>query len=238
MDYNWNWGVLLEEPYPQWLFSGFLSTCFIAICAWVIAFTLATLVAVARTSESRFWRGTGTVYVEVLRNIPILVQIFIWFYVVPELLPTAWGDWVKRGMPYPQMTTAILALGFYTGAKLAEHFRAGILAAGAGQRNAAKALGFNGFQIYRYILLPSAYRIVLPSMTSEFMGIFKNSALALTIGVVELTAQANQITEYTFQPLEAFTVATLLYVLITLVIVSLMTWVEKRTRVAGSVTRT
>jgi glutamate/aspartate transport system permease protein len=235
VNYNWNWSAIFKAPYVEWLLSGFATTCLIAICAWCIALVLGTSIAVARTSNSRFLRLIGTTYVEIFRNIPVLVQIFIWFFVVPELLPTSWGMYLKRGLPQPQLWTAIVALGVYTAAKVAEQLRSGIQTSGSGPRNAAMALGLTSFQVYRYVLLPKAYRVALPALTSEFMGVFKNSSLALTIGVLELTAQANQISEYTFQSLEAFLCATALYVTVTLVVVGGMTYLEKRMKVVGTV---
>ena len=234
--YNWNWSILLKEPYFGWIVSGFGSTCAIALLAWAIAFPLGSVIGIARTVDNRIVRGIATAYVDVFRNIPLLVQMFLWYFVVPELLPKDLGSWVKRDMPYPQLSTAIVCLGLYTASRVAEQVRSGLESIPRGQRYAGMAMGLNGFQVYRYVLIPVAYRIVIPPLTSEFLGVFKNSSLALTIGVLELTSQARQIEEYTFASFEAFTVATVLYCLVTLLVILLMRIVEGRTRLLGAIT--
>ena len=233
MNYNWNWGVLLQEPYLGWLISGVGWTFAVSIAAWVIAFSLGSLVGVARTLPSRPVSLLATAYVELFRNVPLLVQLFIWYFVVPELLPRDWGLWVKREMPLPEYTTAVVGLGFYTASRVAEQVRSGIESIPRGQSMAGYATGLTTGQVYRYILLPVGYRLIIPPLTSEFLTIFKNSSLALTIGVLELTAQSRQITEYTFQGFEAFTAATVIYILITLTVTAGMTVVERRTRMSG-----
>jgi glutamate/aspartate transport system permease protein len=233
--YNWNWPILLNEPYFGWIVSGFGYTCLIAVLAWAIAFPLGSAVGIARTVENRFVRGVATAYVDIFRNIPLLVQMFLWYFVVPELLPQDWGRWVKRDMPYPQLTTAIFCLGLYTASRVGEQVRSGLDAIPCGQRSAGMAMGLTGFQVYRYVLVPVAYRIIIPPLTSEFLGVFKNSSLALTIGVLELTSQARQIEEYTFASFEAFTVATALYCTVTLLVILLMRVIESRTRLPGAI---
>ena len=233
MNYNWNWGVLFQDPYYWWLASGLMWTVLVAGAAWLIAFPLGSAIGVARTVEIRWARAIGTVYVELFRNVPLLVQMFLWYFVFPELMPEAVGRWLKRDLPNPEFWTAVVCLGTYTAARVAEQVRSGIESIPKGQRNAAFAVGLDEAQAYRHVLLPVAYRIVVPPLTSEFLTIFKNSSLALTIGVLELTAQSRQIENYTFQGFEAFTAATILYLLITLLVVLLMRRVETRTRIPG-----
>jgi len=233
MNYNWNWSVLVQEPYFGWLLSGLMWTILVASAAWVIAFTLGSLVGILRTVENGAVRTVATAYVEVFRGVPLLVQLFLWYFVVPELLPREAGMWVKRDMPNPEYWTAVVALGFYTASRVAEQVRSGIQALSKDLVNAGLAVGLTPWQVYREIRLPIAYRMIIPPLTSEFLTIFKNSSLALTIGVLELTAQSRQIENYTFQGFEAFTAATVLYLLITLVVVVVMQVVERRTRVPG-----
>jgi len=232
--YNWNWPILLKEPYFTWIVTGFGKTILIAVLAWAIAFPLGSAIGIARTADSRALRYAGTAYVDIFRNIPLLVQMFLWYFVVPELLPADWGRWVKREMPYPQFTTAVVCLGLYTASRVAEQMRSGIDAIPRGQRNAGLAMGLKPSQVYRYVLIPVAYRTIIPPLTSDFLGVFKNSSLALTIGVLELTSQARQIEEYTFAAFEAFTVATVLYCLVTGLVILIMRIVEGRTRIAGT----
>jgi glutamate/aspartate transport system permease protein len=235
MNYNWDWGVLIREPYFDWLVSGFMWTISVSLAAWVIAFSLGSVVGIARTTNSKLLRGFGTTYVEIFRNVPLLVQMFLWYFVFPELLPEDAGMWVKRELPMPEFTTAVVCLGLYTASRVAEQVRAGIEAIGQGQRNAGLAIGLTPAQVYRFVLLPVSYRIIVPPLTSEFLTIFKNSSLALTIGVLETTAQARQIEEYTFQGFEAFTAATLMYIVVTSTVMLLMKLIEGRVRIPGMI---
>lgn len=235
MNYNWNWGVLLEEPYLGWVISGFGWTIAVALAAWVIAFSLGSVVGIMRTTNIRILRIIGTCYVEIFRNVPALVQMFLWYFVFPELLPEKAGMWVKRELPLPEYSTAVVCLGLYTASRVAEQVRAGIESIGTGQRNAALAMGLTEPQVYRYVLLPVGYRIIIPPLTSEFLTIFKNSSLALTIGVLELTAQTRQIEEYTFQGFEAFTAATLLYICVTFCVMGIMRITEAKVAVPGMI---
>jgi glutamate/aspartate transport system permease protein len=239
MNYKWNWGVFFqramfgEGTYLDWVLSGLQWTIAVSLAAWVIAFSVGSAVGVLRTTTWRIPRALAAAYVQLFRNVPLLVQMFIWYFVVPELVPRALGQWMKTDMPMPEVTSAILCLGFYTASRVGEQVRSGIQSIPRGQTDAARALGFNEPQVYRYVLLPRAYRVIIPPMTSEFLTIFKNSSVALTIGVLELTARARQITEFTFQGFEVFTLTTVLYVLITLTVIAIMRVVETRARVPG-----
>ena len=233
MQYNWNWSVLLQEPYYGWIWSGLSWTLATGCAAWVIAISLGSVIGVMRTTHVPILRSIGTCYVELFRNIPLLVQMFLWYFVFPELLSKDAGMWVKREMPMPEYSTAVICLGTYHASRVAEQVRAGIESIGQGQRYAGLAIGLTQVQVYRYVLLPVSYRIIVPPLTSDFLGIIKNSSLALTIGVLELTAQTRQIEEYTFQGFEAFTTATVLYIVVTAVVMAVMRVVEKKTAVPG-----
>ena len=239
--YQWNWSVVLEqvsgteEFYYQWLLSGLGWTITTALSAWVVALLVGSLVGVLRTVPSRWVAGLATAYVELFRNIPLIVQMFLWYFVLPELVPHQAGIWMKQSMPLPAFTTAVVALGFFTSARVAEQVRTGILALPRGQKSAGLALGFTLGQTYRYVLLPMAYRIVIPPLTSEFMNIFKNSAVALAIGLTELTFQMRQITgEYSpANPIEVMTVVSALYLLVAFSVNRVMALIERKTRVPG-----
>ena len=235
MNYNWNWAVLFEEQYLQWLISGLGWTISVALCAWLIAMIVGCIVGVGRTLPYKVISLICTSYVELFRNIPLLVQMFIWYFAVPEIVPDDLGRWMKRDMPNPEFVTAVIALGLYTASRVAEQVRAGIETVPAGLKSAAKAHGLNTWQSYRYIQLPISFRLIVPPMTSEFLTVFKNSSLALTIGLLELTAQSQQIAEYTFQGFEAFTAATVIYVFIALIVTALMHFLERRTAIPGFV---
>ncbi len=219
--------------YFDWVIVGIKWTMLVSLCAWVIAFTVGSVLGVIRTTNVPWLNGPATAYVELFRNIPLLVHMFIWYFVMPELAPKSLGIWMKQGMPMPEFWSAVFALGFYTASRVAEQVRSGIQSIPRGQTNAALATGLTMPQVYRYVLLPMGYRIVIPTLTSEFLTIFKNSSVALTIGVLELTAQARTISEYTFRTFEIFTLATVVYVVITLVVVVLMQFFERQIRVPG-----
>ena len=240
MNYNWHWRVLLEtEPggtgtYLEYLLIGLVWTLATALTAWVIALTIGALVGTMRTTAVRWAVRLGNLYVEIFRNIPLIVQMFLWFFVVPELLPQALGDWVKQ-MPPPwgSYVPAVLCLAIFTSVRVAEQVRAGINSLPRGQRMAATAMGLTGVQAYRHVVLPQAFRIILPPLTSEFMNVIKNSSVALTIGLLELTGRARAMQEFSFRVFEAFTAATVIYLLTNLVVVLLMRALERKVRVPG-----
>jgi glutamate/aspartate transport system permease protein len=179
-------------------------------------------------------RGVCTAYVEVFRNVPLLVQMFLWFFVLPELLPEAWGDWMKQlPPPWGSYLPAVLCLGIYTSVRVAEQVRAGINSLPRGQMMAGTAIGLTLGQSYRQVILPQSFRIILPPLTSESLNCIKNSSVALTIGVMELTARARAMQEFSFQVFEAFAAATVIYLLANLVVVLGMRWVEAKVRVPG-----
>ena len=235
MNYNWNWAILFTDPYIGWILQGFGWTLAVASVAWVIAFSVGSVVGILRTVDNRVLSGIASSYVTIFRNIPLLVQMFLWYFVFPELLPDDAGRWVKRELPLPEVSTAVICLGLYTAARVGEQVRAGIDSITQGQRYAAQAMGLTPWQVYRYVLLPVSYRIIIPPLTSEFLGVFKNSSLALTIGVLELTAMTRRIEEYTFQGFEAFTAATLLYIGVTAVVMTIMRIVEGRLSIPGMI---
>src|SRR5262245_45650839 len=238
MNYNWNWGIFFQtspdgvHTYLETLIMGTGWTLATALSAWCLALLFGSIVGVIRTTPSPWLVRLGNAYVELFRNIPLLVQMFLWYFVLPELLPTAMGDWLKQ-LPDASFYTAVVALGFYTSARVAEQVRAGILSLARGQRMAALALGLTQPQAYFYVLLPMAYRIILPPLTSEFLNIIKNSAVALTIGLMELTAAARSMQEFSFRVFEAFSAATVAYILINIVVVNSMRVLEKKLQVPG-----
>jgi glutamate/aspartate transport system permease protein len=240
MNYNWNWGILLQpEPggsgsYLQYLLVGLGWTLATALAAWIIALTIGLMVGTLRTTPLKWVVRLGNAYVEVFRNVPLIVQMFLWFFVLPEVLPPAAGDWMKQ-MPPPwgSYVPAVLCLGIYTSVRVAEQVRAGIQSLPRGQGMAGTALGLTLPQTYRHVLLPVVMRIMLPPLTSEFMNIIKNSSVALTIGLLELTGRARAMQEFSFQVFEAFAAATVIYLLTNLVVVLGMRALERRVRVPG-----
>jgi glutamate/aspartate transport system permease protein len=240
VNYNWHWRVLIEaEPggtgtYLHYLLVGLLWTLATALAAWVIALAIGAFIGTIRTTRFKWAVRLGNFYVEIFRNIPLIVQMFLWFFVVPELLPREIGDWIKQmPPPWSSYIPAVLCLGIFTSVRVAEQVRAGINSLPHGQRFAGTAMGLTEFQAYRYVILPQAFRIILPPLTSEFMNIIKNSSVALTIGLLELTGRARAMQEFSFRVFEAFTAATVIYLLTNLLVVLLMRAIEKKVRVPG-----
>lgn len=237
MNYHWNWDVFFQnaasnQTYLDWLLAGAQTTLIIGMTGWIIALVLGSLFGVLRTVPNKLLSGIAAAYVEIFRNIPLLVQLFIWYFVMPDLLP--FGDAIKQMNPvFQQYIAAILCLGTFTAARVCEQVRSGINSLPHGQKNAALALGLSLPQAYRYVILPMAYRIIVPPLTSEFLNIFKNSAVASTIGLLELAAQGRQLVDYTAQPYESFIAVTLLYVVINIAVMLLMRWIESHTQVPG-----
>lgn len=227
-NYVFRWDVLWTSPYKDWLVSGIGKTLVIGASAWIIALGVGIVVGMCRAAASRPLRALGTVYVEVFRNIPLLVQLFVWYYVVPPLFGTAFIR-----MPNLNLYVAIVGLGLYTASRVAEHIRSGLNGVGKGQYWAGLSTGLTHFQLYRYVIVPHSIRLVIPPLTTEFLTIFKNSSLALTIGVLETTGAANRISSSTFQGIEALTAAMLTYLVIGLTVVGIMSLIERRTRIPG-----
>src|SRR5499427_9362878 len=240
MKYNWNWGIFWQPAadgsgtWLHYLLVGVVWTLGTALAAWLIALAAGSVLGVMRTTPSKWAVRLGNAYVEIFRNIPLLVQMFLWFFVLPELLPRALGTAIKQ-MPPPwgSYVPAVLCLGFFTAARVAEQVRAGIQSLPRGQGMAGTAIGLTLGQTYRYVLLPMGFRIILPPLTSEFMNIIKNSSVALTIGLLELTGRARSMQEFSFRVFEAFAAATVIYVLTNLVVVLAMRALEKKIRVPG-----
>ena len=238
MNYHWNWHIFFElapdgtGTYLDMLLAGLLVTIEVSLCAWVIALAFGSVVGVLRTLPSRTASWIGFCYVEFFRNMPLLVQLFLWFFVLPELLPSAWGLWLKQLHNAPFYTAAI-GIGLFMSARVAEQLRAAIGSMPRGQRYAATALGLTTTQMYRYVLLPIAFRIIMPPLTSEFLSTVKNSSVAITIGLIELTGAARSMQEFSFQVFEAFTAATLMYLAINVVVVIGMRLLERSLTIPG-----
>jgi glutamate/aspartate transport system permease protein len=240
LNYNWNWKIFFEmaaDARGTWLstlINGLGWTLATAVCAWSIALVLGSVVGVLRTTPNKWVVRLGNAYVELFRNIPLLAQLFLWFFVLPELLPKAWGTAVKEmAPPWASFVPAVLGLAFFTSARVAEQVRAGIQSLPRGQRSAGMAIGLTQTQVYRFVLLPMAFRIVIPPLTSETMNLIKNSSIALTIGLAELTFRSREMGEYTFHFFEAFSAATLVYIVIAMTANRVMALVERRVAVPG-----
>jgi glutamate/aspartate transport system permease protein len=227
MNYRWDWSVLWRDPYGGWLLSGLGWTLAVTLGSFVVALAVGLPIGIASRLPSRAMRIVAGVYVAVFRNIPPLVQLFLWYFVIPDLLPDAAGMWVKRDMPYPELTTASVAIGLFAAARVAEQVRAGMLT--VEQRLLPVALA-SGLRPLQAILLPLGLRRIIGPLTGEALVTMKLSSLSLAIGVLELTAQSRHIENETFQGFEAFTAATILYLMIGLGLTATMAAIARRAR--------
>ncbi len=232
MNFRWEWEVFLRDTgggqtYLEWLMSAWGWTLAVAACSWVVAFVLGSVVGTFRTTPNAWLVRLGNAWVELFRNIPLLVQIFLWYHVIPAMIP------VLKGVP--SFVLVVLALGFFTSARVAEQVRAGIQSLSQGQRNAGLAMGLTLPQTYFYVLLPMAFRIVVPPLTSEAMNIIKNSSVAFAVSVAELTMFAMQAQEETSRGIEVYLAVTSLYIVTAMTINRIMAYVEVRVRVPGMI---
>ncbi|HSH89316.1 MAG TPA: amino acid ABC transporter permease [Ramlibacter sp.] len=220
------WAKGGDITYLEWMFHAWGWTLSVAACAWVIAVIVGGLVGTARTlPNSPILVRLANAWVELFRNVPILVQLFIWYFVVPKAFPAFQG--------VPGFLLVIFALGFFTSARIAEQVRAGIQALPRGQRYAGMAVGFTTAQTYRYVILPMALRIILPPLTSESMNLLKNSSVAFAVSIAELTMFAMQAQEETSRGIEIYLAVTLMYAGSAFVVNRIFAFIEKRVRIPG-----
>jgi len=224
--YRFDWSVVLTGQYHEWLVSGLKVTIHLSLISIVLAFLLGLLIAVMRMSQVAPIRWVAHGYLEFFRNTPLLVQIFFWYFGSYKILPQAVNEWLYR--QDFEFASAVIALTIYTSAFIAEDIRSGVRSIPKEQMEVARSSGFSYIRAMQYIILPQAVRITIPPLISQFLNLAKNSSLAMTIGVAELTYQARQVESYTFKGFEAFTAATLVYLILSIVITALVTLYDKR----------
>ena len=242
---SWDWQVFCQDTitqevgqscfgkngditYLDWMMSAWGWTVSVALLSLVIALVLGAVIGTLRTLPDRPWIvRLGNAWVELFRNIPLLVQVFIWYHVIPAVIPAM--------KSLPGFVLVVFAIGFFTSARIAEQVRSGIQALPRGQRYAASAVGFTTFQSYRYVILPMAYRIIFPPLISESMNIFKNSAVAFAVSIPVLAQFYLQAGEETGAQVEMFVGVTALYIISALAVNRIMTAIEKRLRIPGFV---
>lgn len=230
MNYTWQWQIFLKDngggqTYINWLMSAWGWTLMVALSAWIVALLLGCLMGVLRTTSNKPLTLLGDIWTEVFRNVPLLVQIFLWYFAVPALFPL-----FSR---VPSFALVVLALGFFTSARISEQIKAGIQALPKGQRMAGLAMGLTLPQTYRYVLLPVAFRIVIPPLTSEAMNIIKNSSVAFAVSISELTMFAMQAQEETARGIEIYLAVTGLYFISAFAINRAALFIEHRVQVPG-----
>ena len=226
MRYHFDWSIVTSGKYLDWLVSGLKVTLELSLVSIVAAFLIGLLVAMLRMSPLRPVRLLACTYLEFFRNTPLLVQIFFWYFGSYKILPAAVNEWLNSSNF--EFAAAAIALSIYTSAFIAEDLRSGILSIPKEQMEAARSAGFSFLASMQYVVLPQAIRITIPALVNQFLNLAKNSSLAMTIGVAELTYQARQVESYSFKGFEAFTAATLVYLVISLVITGLVHIYDRR----------
>ena len=232
MGSTWDWQVFLQDTgggrtYLAWLMSAWGWTLSVAAMSLVVALLVGSLMGILRTAPNKWLVLIGDAWTELFRNIPLLVQIFLWYHVIPSLFLSL------RALP--SIVLVVFALGFFTSARVSEQVRAGIQALPKGQRYAGLAMGLTLPQTYRYVLLPMAFRIVIPPLTSESMNIVKNSSVAFAVSIAELTMFAMQAQEETSRGIEIYLAVTALYFVSAFAINRLAQFIENRVQVPGMI---
>ena len=233
MNYQFSWSVLWSGQTGSWLLQGLLTTLHLSIFGWLLAVSLGIVSGALRTTPVSPLRWLASAYVEFFRNVPLLVWMFFWYFGVPPLLPQALQDWLfEHGVEF---WAGVFALGVYHGARFSEVIRAGIQSIPKTQLEAALSTGLTVPQAYRLIIVPIALRLIIPPATNETLNLLKNSSVALTIGVAELTFQTRQIETYTAKAIEALAAGTIIYLLLCVAIARLMARVERVVAVPGMI---
>ncbi len=235
MRYEFNWSVLWSGQSGSWLLQGLVTTLAISGLAWLLAVALGIVSGALRTVPWKPLRAVATFYVEFFRNVPLLVWMFFWYFGVPPLLPQVAREWLFDHAA--EFWAAMCALGVYHGARMSEVIRSGIQSIPRTQFEAAVAMGLTTFQVYRLVIVPIALRLIVPPATSESLNLLKNSSVALTISVAELTFQTRQIETYTARAIEALTAGTVIYLVLCVGIATVMARVERRFAIPGLIAR-
>jgi glutamate/aspartate transport system permease protein len=216
-----------DVTYLDWILSAWGWTLAVAVLALLLALVLGALIGIIRTAPSKPLALFGEAWTEVFRNNPLIVQIFLWYHVLPAIFPPL--------LAVPSYMLVVFALGCFTSARIGEQVKAGINTLPRGQRYAGLALGLTLPQTYRYVLLPMAFRIIIPPLTSESMNIVKNSSVAFAVSIAELTFFAQQSSEQTSQPILMYGTATLLYFVSAFAVNRVAKVIEKRVQVPGMI---
>ena len=232
MGSKWDWQVFLQDTgggrtYLEWLMSAWGWTLSVAVMSLVVALVVGSLMGILRTTPNKWFVAVGETWTELFRNVPLLVQIFLWYHVIPSIFLSL--------RAVPSIVLVVFALGFFTSARISEQVKAGIQALPKGQRYAGLAMGLTLPQTYRYVLLPMAFRIVIPPLTSESMNIVKNSSVAFAVSIAELTMFAMQAQEETSRGIEIYLAVTALYFVSAFAINRIALFIEQRVQVPGMI---
>ncbi|GAC1546013.1 MAG: amino acid ABC transporter permease [Collimonas sp.] len=226
---TFDFNLLLHGRYHDWLIEGFFLTLKLTGVTLTLAIPLAIVIAILRLSPHAVLRAIGVFYVESIRNVPLLVHILFWYFGAPEILPDAVKAWLYEGSV--ESISAVIALVLYTAAYMSEDIRSGIRSIPKEQMEAGSALGFGFLTTMRLIILPQSLRITIPPLISQTLNLWKNTSIAMVIGVAELMYQTQQVENSTFKSYEAFAFTTVAYLTISLLITGIASWYQRRFQV-------
>lgn len=222
LGYNWQWNrvprYLIKTGESGWqvgpLLQGLWLTLEITVVSLVLSLLIGLLTALMRLSNSPMAKGIAWTYLESIRNTPLLIQIFIIYFVFAPIFDLG------------RFSSAVLALSLFEGAYASEIIRAGILAIPVGQWESSASLGLRVPQIYRFIILPQAFRQMIPPLTSQGISLIKDSALVSTIAIYDLTMQGQQIIAETFLSFEIWLTIAAIYLVVTMTLSLLVSYLE------------
>jgi polar amino acid transport system permease protein len=224
--------ILLNPQYGQMLVDGLKLTFVVAAGSWLLAMSLAIVLVVIRLAPSRIADWAVGAYVSYHRNVPTLVQLMLWYFGISSLLPVAVQDWLNSHNA--EAAFAIISLGLCQAAYFSEDLRSGLRSIPAGQAEAARALGHSYLGAMRNVLMPQALRHALPALINHTVSLFKNSSLAIAIGVAELTHAVKEVESQSFRTFETYFIATVIYLACSLVLMGIGAWLNRRTALAGA----
>src|SRR5918995_6763197 len=224
--------ILTNPTFGLMLLHGLEMTFVIAAGSWLLAMSLAILLLIIRLSPSRLADRAVAAYVSYHRNVPTLVQLMLWYFGISSILPEALQYWLSDHNG--EAIFAIIALGLCQAAYFSEDLRSGLRSVPPGQSEAARALGHGYVGAMRYILLPQALRNALPALVNHSVSLFKNSSLAMAIGVAELTHAVKEVENQSFRTFETYLIATVAYLVCSLAIMAAGALLERRAAMAGA----
>jgi polar amino acid transport system permease protein len=224
--------ILLNAEFGKMLIEGVRMTLIIALGSWLLAMTLAVVLLVVRLTPSRIAERVVTAYISYHQNVPTLVQLMLWYFGISSLMPEAVQGWL--GEHNGEAVFAVIGLGLCQAAYFSEDLRSGLRSIAPGQAEAARALGHGYVSAMRHVLMPQAVRNALPALVNHSVSLFKNSSLAMAIGVAELTHAVKEVESLSFRTFEAYLLATVLYLAVSLVIMFAGAWLSRRAAVVAA----
>jgi polar amino acid transport system permease protein len=224
--------ILLNAEFGKMLIEGVRMTLIIALGSWLLAMTLAVVLLVVRLTPSRIAERVVTAYISYHQNVPTLVQLMLWYFGISSLMPEAVQGWL--GEHNGEAVFAVIGLGLCQAAYFSEDLRSGLRSIAPGQAEAARALGHGYVSAMRHVLMPQAVRNALPALVNHSVSLFKNSSLAMAIGVAELTHAVKEVESLSFRTFEAYLLATVMYLAVSLVIMFAGAWLSRRAAVVAA----